>query len=230
MAGENGMDLTGIDTLGIDRVLKRGTGKVIERHDNALLVRDSVSGALMLGCEDPALGSDILRRRLGGDCRLLMVSDHGLGMKAFAQYGFDSLLECRQAAYYGCMPEVTGRLAMREAAEADLPALAKAYDLVSADELRLIVERRKLVLGYEGGTLAGFMGEHLEGSMGLLYVFPELRRKGYATELEKTMIARTLREGHIPFAQIEKNNSASLALQRKLGLVISDRLICWMWK
>ena len=97
--GENGMDLTGIDLLGIDRVLKRGTGKVIERHDDALLVHDSVSGACMLGCGDVGQGADILRRRLGGDCRLLMVSDHGLGLKAFAQYGFESMLECYQTAY-----------------------------------------------------------------------------------------------------------------------------------
>lgn len=31
--GESSMDLTDIDYLGIDRVFKRGTGKVIERHD-----------------------------------------------------------------------------------------------------------------------------------------------------------------------------------------------------
>ena len=230
MMGENGMDFTDIDLLGIDRVLKRGTGSVIERHDAALLVRDGVSGAYMLGCGDAALGADILRRRLGGDCRLLMVSDHGLGLQAFAQYGFEGMMECRQAAYYGGMPEVTGRLALRQAAEADLPALIAAYDLVSADELRRIVERGKLVLGYEGGRLAGFAGEHLEGSMGLLYVFPEFRRRGYATELEKAVIARTLQEGHIPFGQVERDNGASMALQRKLGMAISDRLICWMWK
>ena len=97
--GESSMDLTDIDYLGIDRVLKRGTGKVIERHDAALLVHDSISGACMLGCEDAALGANILRYRLGGDCRLLMVSDHVLGLKAFAQYGFESMLECYQTAY-----------------------------------------------------------------------------------------------------------------------------------
>ena len=230
MMGEKSMDLTDIEYLGIDRVLKRGTGKVIERYDTALLVHDSVSGAWMLGCEDAGLGADMLRRRLSGDCRLLMVSDHSLGLKTFAQYGFEGMLACRQTAYYGGMPELTGRLALRDAEEADLPVLTATYDLVRAEELRLIVERRKLTLGFEDGRLAGFMGEHLEGSMGLLYVFPEFRRKGYATELEKAVIAKTLREGYIPFGQIEKSNSASMALQRKLGLVLSNRLICWMWK
>ena len=39
------MDVTGIKYLGLDRVLKRGTGEIIADSDNALLVRDSVSGA-----------------------------------------------------------------------------------------------------------------------------------------------------------------------------------------
>ena len=224
------MDLTSIDFLGIDRVLKRGTGEVIGERDGALLVYDRVSGAYMLGCEDAAAGADLLQRRLDGGCRLLMVPDHDLGQKAFAQYGFRGMMACYQAAYYGGMPELAGCLALRYAAEADLPVLTAAYRLVSADELRRIVARRKLLLGCADGRLAGFAGEHLEGSMGLLHVFPEFRRRGYATELEKAMIARTLQEGYVPFCQIEQGNGASMALQRKLGLTISQRLICWMWK
>ena len=66
--------------------------------------------------------------------------------------------------------------------------------------------------------------------MGLLYVFPEYSGHGYAVSLEKAMIVRTLKEGFIPFGQVEKRNHASLALQKKIGMTISDNLICWMWK
>ena len=107
---------------------------------------------------------------------------------------------------------------------------APTYDLVSPEELRRIVKRRKLLLGHDRGNPVGFIGEHLEGSMGLLYVFPESRRHGYAVALEKAMIARTLKEGFIPFGQVEKGNHASLALQKKIGMTVSDNLICWMWK
>ena len=224
------MDLTGIDFLGLNRVLRRGMGEIIGRGDGALLVHDSVSGAYMLGCEDPVEGEEVLRRGLPPDCRLLMVSDCALGRAAFSRYGFEGLLTCYQTAYYGAPPAPEGRLTLRDASEADLPILTATYDLVSADELRLIVARGKLTLGYEGGRLAGFAGEHLEGSMGLLYVFPEFRRRGYAAELEKAIIRRTLRAGCVPFGQVEKDNAASMALQRKLGMTISDRLICWMWK
>lgn len=224
------MDLTAIDFLGLDRVLKRGTGRVIEQQDQAVLVRDSVSGALLLGCTDARAGAAVLARRAGDDCRLLMVSDRGLGQEAYRRYGFAAMLECRQFAYYGAAPVLTGNPALRDAQDADLPLLIAAYDLVSAEELKRIVARKKLMLGCKQGKTVGFIGEHLEGGMGLLYVFPEHRRQGYALELEKAMIAKTLHEGYIPFGQVEKSNRASLALQRKLGMTVSDRLICWMWK
>ena len=76
---ENSMDLSGVDYLGIHHVLRRGTGEVIEQHDAALLVHDSISGAYMLGCEDAALGARVLERNIGHDCRLLVVSDYSLG-------------------------------------------------------------------------------------------------------------------------------------------------------
>ena len=224
------LDLSGIDYLGLERVLKRGTGQVIEQHDQAVFVHDSVSGAFLLGCENVDLGADILKHGVGSNCRLLMVSDHGLGMDAYRQYGFTGMLECFQTAYYGDMPSIENGLTLKNAEVSDLPLLIATYDLVSADELERIVFRKRLILGYDHGKLIGFIGEHLEGSMGLLYVFPEFRRKGYAVALEKSMIVKTLSEGYIPFGQVEKNNRASVLLQRKIGMTISDRLICWMWK
>jgi hypothetical protein len=57
---ESCMGLAGIDYLGIERVLKRGTGDILERQDRAILVHDRVSGALMLGCEDAEAGAELL--------------------------------------------------------------------------------------------------------------------------------------------------------------------------
>ena len=86
------------------------------------------------------------------------------------------------------------------------------------------------MLGYDQEHLVGFIGEHLEGSMGILYVFPEYRRRGFGTALERCLIARTLEKGLIPFGQVEKDNRNSLRLQEKLGMTCSDDLIVWMWK
>ena len=224
------MDITGIDYLGLERVLRRGTGEILEQSENLLFIRDSVSRAYMLACEDAAEGRGALERHIDGKTDLLMVTDLSLGREAFQTYGFTGGIECYQAAYYGPVPETDPSLQVRPADENDLDMLVRSYDHLSPEELALIVKRRKLLLGYDGGELVGFVGEHLEGSIGLLHVFPPFRRRGFGEALEKIMIAETMCEGFVPFGQIVKDNEPSLRLQRKLGLVISERLSVWMWR
>ena len=223
------MNTDGIDYLGIDRVLKRGSGEIIAETDHALLVRDAVSEALLLACEGAGEGLALLDRHAGG-CSLLMVSDYALGIQAFERYGFSEKLECFQAAYYGEKPPADNRLTIRTADENDLPVLTRTYHLISPEELEKVVRRGSVLLGYDRDCLVGFIGEHLEGSMGILYVFPEYRRRGFGTILQNAYISRTMEKGFVPFGQVEKSNLNSLKLQRKVGMTLSDNLIVWMWK
>ena len=224
------MDLTKIDYLGLDRVLRRGSGEILAQEDDALLIRDRISGAYMLACEDAAAGLLLLDQFVGPDCRLLMVSDAALGRLAFARYDFSEKLECYQVAYYGEKPACEDGLRVRAAEARDLPMLLEHYSLISPGELEQLVERKSILLGYAGDRLVGFVGEHLEGSMGLLYVFPAYRRRGFGAALQRRMIAKTMEEGFIPFGQVEKENLASFSLQKKLGMTRSDKLIVWMWR
>lgn len=224
------MNVSGIDGLGLERVLKRGSGTVVEERDAAILVHDAVSGAFMLACEDADEGRALLRRHIKADCRLLLVTDYALGLEAFREYGFTEKLECYQAAYFGGKPAPEADLAVRTAGEGDLPLLLAHYDKLSEEELAEVVRSGSVLLGYADGRPVGFVGEHLEGSIGLLYVFPEFRRRGFAAALQRSMIAKTMDAGFVPFGQVERSNSASLALQKKLGMTLSKRLIVWMWK
>jgi len=224
------MNIDGIDYLGIERVLKRGSGKIIASSDHALLVFDHISEAFLLGCDDAASGLQLLDRHLSVGCGLLMVSDYALGLTAFERYGFSEKLECYQVAYYGGKPPADSRLTVRTADENDLPVLTKTYHLISPEEMEKVVRRGSILLGYEADRLVGFIGEHLEGSMGLLYVFPEFRRRGFGTALQTHCIVKTMENGCVPFGQVEKDNLNSLKLQQKIGMTRSDNLIVWMWK
>lgn len=224
------MDISRIEYLGIDRVLKRGTGSIIADSDHALLIRDNVSGACLLACEDKAAGIAVLDRYLRPDCSLLMVSDFDLGQTAFERYGFSEKLECYQFAYYGEKPAIDTGLSVRAADQHDLPMLIDHYQMISPEELAEVVRRKSILLGYHQGQLVGFIGEHLEGSMGILYVLPEYRRRGFGTALQTHLIAWTMEKGFVPFGQVEKDNLNSLKLQEKIGMTCSDDLIVWMWK
>ena len=221
------MDFTNIDYLGIDRVLKRGTGEILETGA-APLIRDTVSGAYLLGSNNAELSIPLLDR-YAETFDLLMIPDLALGRLVFERYGFAGKLECYQVAYYGVAPAVSSSLSVRVADRGDLPLLLENYHHISPQEMELVVERGSLLLGYLGERIVGFIGEHLEGSMGLLYIFPEFRRRGFGAELEKLYIRKTMEKGFLPFGQVAKDNLASLELQKKLGMTVSENLICWMW-
>lgn len=90
---------------------------------------------------------------------------------------------------------------------------------------------RGLVYGiYEGDKLCGFIGNHCEGSIGMLFVEEGYRGKGYAADLENYMINKELERGNIPFGQVITDNIASVKLQEKNGLYIGNKIMTWLHK
>ena len=86
------------------------------------------------------------------------------------------------------------------------------------DYLRMLDEGRLLGGFDERGRLVGFVGEHAEGAIGMLEVFPAYRRQGWARALQSAKMAEHLRQGWMPWCQVFAGNDGSLALQRSLGM------------
>ena len=226
------MDLNAIENLNIDRVLKRGTAEIIEKADDAILLKDTRSKALMLACDDVEKGIEILERNGGETKPLIMISNTELGRRAADRFGYDdnNVMECYQMAYLSKEPpKADDTIEYKAATMEDFPLISREYDLVSEEELKELIKGGSIIMGYENGDPVGFIGEHMEGSVGLLQVLQEHRRKGYGTALEIEMIRRTIERGDTPFGQVVVGNTASLELQKKLGLTKSEGTIFWMW-
>ena len=86
-----------------------------------------------------------------------------------------------------------------------------------------------MYLGVAEGKVVGFVGEHIEGSLGMLQVLDEYRKKGYGGELEKAMIAKHLEKGYTPFAHVEVHNTASINLQKRIGMEFLEKKIVWLY-
>jgi len=78
------------------------------------------------------------------------------------------------------------------------------------------------------GRMAGFIGTHIEGSIGMLEVYEEYRRRGIAESLESYIINTRLSKGLLPYGDIIVGNEPSFGLQRKLGLKITKENFYWV--
>ena len=170
------MNISTIDYVVFEKILKRGTAEVLEDKENALFIYDTLSEGYFLACEDFDLGMSILDKYID-DIHLLMVTNTKIGDEAYKKYGFDGKSDCYQFAYYEKDIDEGDLISFREASKADIPVLLDNYDKISAEEMEKEVSLGNISLGYDGKNLVGFMGEYLEGSMGLLYIFPEFRRR-----------------------------------------------------
>lgn len=120
-------------------------------------------------------------------------------------------------------------LAIRPLAACDLEVVAAHYALLSRAEMLDHLERGWVLGGFDAdGALVGFVGEHDEGSMGMLEVFPTYRRRGYARALEVRQMQRFLAAGRTPYCHVVAENAASKGLQAQLGLVRVGPLQCWV--
>ena len=225
----NNMDLNGIEYLGFLRIMDRGTADIIEQSEDVLFFHDTVSEVNFLACEDDELARSVLDRHSDRELVLITTPNKAAAEYARDKFGYEDFLECYQYAYYGEMPEQDPRLTLRIADQSDLPAITEVYDLISAEEIAKVIDRGSVIMAYDGEKLVGFIGEHLEGSMGMLFIFPEHRLKGYALALERAGIKRSLDKGLIPFGQVETDNYPSLELQKRIGMTVADRPVYWTW-
>ncbi len=139
---------------------------------------------------------------------------------------------CRTYAYLNAMPPafdsalVVKRLAPTLAGEVlkhyDNPG--GGYDENAVAELM----RSKGIFGAIcGGKLAGFIGRHGDGSMGMLEVYEDFRRRGLGEQLEIFMINYVMTFGRTPHCDVYTDNIASQRLQEKLGLTPTPFYTYW---
>ncbi len=150
------------------------------------------------------------------------------------RFGFGGLNPCWQAGYLRTTPPPapSAGAQVHRLDLSHLPIVEANYNAGSSDDgyLSQLISWGELYGAFEGDTLMGFIGRHAEGSIGLLQVLPQYRRRGLAKLLQSHMIALELSRGHVPYGQIFDGNEASLALQQSLGMSQSIGRLYWAVK
>lgn len=137
--------------------------------------------------------------------------------------------ECWQGAYMKKEPILLPDVDIRVLTE-NYVNLCAAHYYNHTDYIRELIGKKVLLGLFEDGELAGFVGQHSEGAIGLLEVLPQYRRRGYGEILECCYVNYELQKGHIPYGHVVVGNEVSMALQRKLGIEFAEKTVYWIKK
>lgn len=204
-------------------------GILVEGSTQGALVSDQKHQFFMLSTTDEAYGRSLLTL-IPQDVEIIQVCQEHLVAPAIERFGFAGVMPCRRVAYLGSKPiEYEPTLDIRPATPDLVPFISTYYKLHDESDLTETVERGDLWCGYKDGVFVGFIGRHPEGSMGMLYIFEEHRRKGYAQELEMFLTNHMLSLGELPRGDVKIDNEQSLKLQEKMGFTAAATLIYWLF-
>lgn len=210
------------------QVINRDSATIMACSDQGVLLYDEISKSHMLSGNFNETTKAWVDQLTSSD--LFLVTDINFEEFLKNKFGFASRLECYQ--YVGLERHkrwVDPELKIVKANNSDALMIKSLYHALSDEELEEVVALGNLFLAYNPvGQLVGMVGSHLEGSIGMLLILPEFRRQGYGEVLVEFMINIFIEQGLMILTQVEPDNLASQKLQEKLGLIRSDRTVCWL--
>lgn len=209
--------------------LRRGRGEVVCFEGQTVLVkRNEEPDSYLLTSDSPAAAE----AAFAGipTPRLLVARGPGVAERMGERFGLSLSEYCVNVAYlkqerlsWDC-PGLTIRPFRPE----EVPTLLAHYDMEGEAEIMDHIRRGELFAAEYNDQLAGFMGLHSDGSMGLLETFPEYRKLGIGRAIEKFFINFCLDRGWVPYGQVRRNNEASFSLQQNLGMAFDrTKTLCW---
>lgn len=219
--------------LHIDMIepLKRGHGELLYWEEDGILIKEKESGAYMISAKSLASGEKILSV-IDEEPEQFVSHQSFLNESIIKKFQLQLQCECANAVY-------TRKESLPVQKNWDIRPLDKRFQQIIFEQYHTfsdeayIAERVKSGVMYgifEENALAGFIGMHREGSIGMLEILEPYRKKGYGRALETFYINRHLQQGFTPFGQIITGNQASEKLQQSLHLYISKEKSCWFGK
>ena len=218
--------LAHIDML---EVIRRGTADVLEDKKEGMLLYDREGEVYMLSTESVNLAKCFIRKI--DKPKLLVAHQEFMIPMLQERFPLKKILTCHQAAWFAKEPPAVSfadldiRILTIDMAETIINLYSNHMD---SEYIKERLNKQALFGAFMDNQLAGFIGTHAEGSMGLLEVRAEFQRQGIGEKLVAFLINRIQAEGKIPFSQVVVGNKASRALHEKMGFEISKNRVYWL--
>lgn len=144
---------------------------------------------------------------------------------------FTQLRETLQYAYHGAPLPVRCPLPILPMTMEDMPYFRAHYYRNGNDEEYLLSAiGRGMFKVMDGEETVGFVGEHPEHALGLLYVADAYRRRGIGKALMCAMINKMLAEGKTPVEHVIKSNEAGKQVPASIEGMSADKgTVYWLF-
>lgn len=217
-------------------LFSRGRAYIVCQQGQNVLVNVENTQIYALYAKDPETAGQLMDSfradKLPGEgAVVLAVCEENVRDLAVREYGLTVRKTCYQACYTRREPLRVKHHNIRPLGVKDLAYVTECCPLCD----RIYLNRRLLAGAVYGVYMehderipAGFIGLHEDGSMGMLYVNEIYRHQGLAVSLESWLINQLIRQGEIPYCQIEEGNLSALELQEKIGLYMCNEAMWWL--
>jgi len=212
--------------------IKRGTGEIISV--NPLMIYIAQAGLVFIN-EGIGLSQEETISNISASEILniiperahIFISTKEIFEKLSENERFEFYCDVKNAVYTEKVHKKIKNKDIRQLDASYIEIVAENYGHGESEYVKDRIEHGQMYGIFVDDKLAGFIGTHYEGSVGMLHIFPAYRRMGLGTDLENFMINRELEMGHMPFGQVIIDNEASFALQDKNGLYFGNRIFTW---
>lgn len=219
------------NNMDICSLIEHEGGTLLYDGAEGCVAREDGGGAIMTDITDGAALGAVLRALAVTDVRQAVVKSRSAQEIVSAMFGLHGSERCTQWVYDSAEPPAMPACEIRPLEMHDAAQAAAHYGLLddAGPYLQARIAAGRMWGVFDGGALAGFIGTHDGGSMGMLEVLPQFRRRGYGLALEQFLIAWHLARGWTPFGHVIDGNEASLRLQKKAGMACAELPTIWLF-
>lgn len=212
--------------------LLRGLVDIVANEKDAILGYHREGDMYMLCADNLAAGEKMVQalvEQQDKKVRLMVHNCEGLSEVLQKQLGLKIYADCYQVVYTqkNAMPVKHKDIRLLSMDELDY-AVTHYHDGESRKYLTERIKNKKMYGAFVDGNIAGFIGFHDEGSVGILYVDEAYRREHIGSSMTAFMMNKAMEREGFPFAHVILDNTASKAMCDHLGLYTAKCVVTWM--
>ena len=214
--------------------IRRSSSRILFASDEAVLLIDIPSHIYMISAQNAEI-SKILVDRLPDDINIIAAHEKFSYDLLTKRFSFNETMICHNTVYTKKTPMHVqdSILKIKPLTQEHKDIIIRNYSKIEIVDTAYIENRLKsrVMFGaFIDNDLCGFIGSHEEGSIGMLEVLPAYRGKGIGSALQIAATNDALSNKRYPYGQVVETNSASTALQKKLGFELSKNKVYWLIK